>query len=312
MEAKQIRGLMEAYASIYNTTISESHFKVGDEVEIKSNGMEGEIVKVDPEGEGKYYTVKHEDGKTKKYSPDELKLDKEEEGKEKEDKGEKEEEGVSKEKKMKEEVELNEITASMGRRAKKYREDQAQAAHMASLAAHKERMENDPEYRKKHEESRTVHQRAHERSEARKRGGGEGGNQNESYDLFDYILEHLVSEGYADTNKAALAIMANMSEEWKESIVESIMSGSAPNSPTGNIGRVAGDLLKRGADLIKKNMPQSGGYSTRPGDGKPYKDGPLWDSDQKPEDVKDTPTPTSKPKPPVRKPNPPMRDEPLW
>jgi len=40
------------------------------------------------------------------------------------------------------------------------------------------------------------------------------------YDTFDTILEHLVSEGYADTNEAALAIMANMSEEWRESIVE--------------------------------------------------------------------------------------------
>ena len=39
-------------------------------------------------------------------------------------------------------------------------------------------------------------------------------------DLFDVILEYLVAEGYADTNKAALAIMANMSEEWKQSIVE--------------------------------------------------------------------------------------------
>ena len=42
----------------------------------------------------------------------------------------------------------------------------------------------------------------------------------EDYDLFDYILEHLVSEGYADTNENALVIMANMSEEWKQSIVE--------------------------------------------------------------------------------------------
>ena len=41
-----------------------------------------------------------------------------------------------------------------------------------------------------------------------------------SSDMFDYILEHLVAEGYADTNKAALAIMANMSEEWKESILD--------------------------------------------------------------------------------------------
>ena len=42
----------------------------------------------------------------------------------------------------------------------------------------------------------------------------------EGADLFDYILEHLVAEGYADTNQAALAIMANMSEEWKKSILE--------------------------------------------------------------------------------------------
>ena len=40
------------------------------------------------------------------------------------------------------------------------------------------------------------------------------------YDTFDAILEHLVAEGYADTNESALAIMANMSDEWRESIVE--------------------------------------------------------------------------------------------
>ena len=39
-------------------------------------------------------------------------------------------------------------------------------------------------------------------------------------DMFEQVLEHLVAEGYADTNKAALAIMANMSEEWKQDIVE--------------------------------------------------------------------------------------------
>ncbi len=42
----------------------------------------------------------------------------------------------------------------------------------------------------------------------------------EETDLFDAILEHLVAEGYADTNDAALVIMANMSEEWRQSIVE--------------------------------------------------------------------------------------------
>jgi len=45
-------------------------------------------------------------------------------------------------------------------------------------------------------------------------------DQKESVDLFDYLLEYLVAEGYADTNKAALAIMANMSEEWKQDIME--------------------------------------------------------------------------------------------
>ena len=46
------------------------------------------------------------------------------------------------------------------------------------------------------------------------------GELGEQVDLFDYILEHLVAEGYADTNEAALAIMANMSEEWKQSILD--------------------------------------------------------------------------------------------
>ena len=43
-----------------------------------------------------------------------------------------------------------------------------------------------------------------------------------SADLFDIVKGHLIDEGYADTEEAALAIMANMSEEWRESIVEAI------------------------------------------------------------------------------------------
>ena len=46
--------------------------------------------------------------------------------------------------------------------------------------------------------------------------------QKEETDIFDYILEYLVSEGYADTNENALVIMVNMSEEWRESIVEGL------------------------------------------------------------------------------------------
>ncbi len=42
----------------------------------------------------------------------------------------------------------------------------------------------------------------------------------EDVDIYDIILSHLLDEGYADTNASAIAIMANMSEEWRESIVE--------------------------------------------------------------------------------------------
>lgn len=38
----------------------------------------------------------------------------------------------------------------------------------------------------------------------------------ESYDI---VLSHLLDEGYADTEQAAVAIMANMSEEWIDSII---------------------------------------------------------------------------------------------
>ena len=44
----------------------------------------------------------------------------------------------------------------------------------------------------------------------------------EQVDRYDIILSHLLDEGYADTEKAALAIMTNMSEEWRESIVEEV------------------------------------------------------------------------------------------
>jgi hypothetical protein len=54
------------------------------------------------------------------------------------------------------------------------------------------------------------------------RGSGNAAarRMSEEFDLFDIILEHLVAEGYANTNEAALAIMANMSEEWREDIME--------------------------------------------------------------------------------------------
>ena len=44
----------------------------------------------------------------------------------------------------------------------------------------------------------------------------------EQTDLYDIILSHLLDEGYAETPEQAEVIMVNMSEEWRESIVEAI------------------------------------------------------------------------------------------
>ena len=53
-----------------------------------------------------------------------------------------------------------------------------------------------------------------EKQRARKRMG-----IGENYDLYDIILSHLLDEGYAETQEAAEAIMVNMSEEWRNSIL---------------------------------------------------------------------------------------------
>jgi len=44
--------------------------------------------------------------------------------------------------------------------------------------------------------------------------------QREETDLYDIILSHLLDEGYAETQEQAEVIMVNMSEDWRESIVD--------------------------------------------------------------------------------------------
>jgi hypothetical protein len=46
--------------------------------------------------------------------------------------------------------------------------------------------------------------------------------QREETDIYDIILSHLLDEGYAETPEAAEVIMVNMSEEWREGIVEGL------------------------------------------------------------------------------------------
>jgi hypothetical protein len=74
-------------------------------------------------------------------------------------------------------------------------------------------------------------------------------------DMFEHILEHLVSEGYADTEESALAIMANMSEEWRESIVEDFPN--VLNFPSQG-GSRSGDAGTRGLKMIQTPGGQRG------------------------------------------------------
>jgi hypothetical protein len=45
---------------------------------------------------------------------------------------------------------------------------------------------------------------------------------NQDFDIFDAIKGHLLDEGYAETEEAAIAIMSNMGEEWRNSILETL------------------------------------------------------------------------------------------
>ena len=80
-------------------------------------------------------------------------------------------------------------------------------------------------------------------------------------DLFDVILEYLVAEGYADTNDNALVIMANMSEEWRQTILEAevlAMKGGVPGSV-----KVRPSISIPGTNIgVGPNKPVPGTFTT--------------------------------------------------
>ena len=69
-------------------------------------------------------------------------------------------------------------------------------------------------------------------------------------DLFDVIKGHLLDEGYAETEEAAIAIMANMGEHWKQSIVE----GESGRTAVGD-GRTVGPLAGAARAVFSGNLP---------------------------------------------------------
>ena len=85
-----------------------------------------------------------------------------------------------------------------------------------------------------------------------------GSGVREGYDTFDAILEHLIAEGYADTNESALAIMANMSEEWRQSIVEGGFNSSGRYDVGG--GRTVGPVAGAVRSLFSGNLPKGQTY----------------------------------------------------
>jgi hypothetical protein len=56
-------------------------------------------------------------------------------------------------------------------------------------------------------------------------------NLNQNFDPFDVVKGHLIDEGYADTEEAAAVIMVNMSEEWREGILEKFGLAADPSKP---------------------------------------------------------------------------------
>ena len=85
-----------------------------------------------------------------------------------------------------------------------------------------------------------------------------GGPYTEEADLYDIILSHLLDEGYAETPEAAEAIMVNMGEEWRESIVEGGFNSSGRYDVGG--GRTVGPVAGAVRSLFSGNLPKGRTY----------------------------------------------------
>jgi hypothetical protein len=70
-------------------------------------------------------------------------------------------------------------------------------------------------------------------------------------DIFDIVKGHLLDEGYAETEENALVIMANMSEEWRKSILdEASYSAKAARAgkDIGKPGKMFGKIAKEAGE----------------------------------------------------------------
>jgi hypothetical protein len=98
------------------------------------------------------------------------------------------------------------------------------------------------------------------RSVAAKQGGKS--RVKEQVDLYDIILSHLLDEGYAETQEQAEVIMVNMSEDWRESIMEGNVSKKTTKKDAKTREKWYGEKsIERGTDRfsqLQKKAIESG------------------------------------------------------
>ena len=77
----------------------------------------------------------------------------------------------------------------------------------------------------------------------------------EEVDIYDIVLEHLLDEGYAETPEAAEAIMANMSDEWREDIVAEYVDYRKGKLPSGRTPQQAAQGRSELLNARERNRP---------------------------------------------------------
>ena len=96
----------------------------------------------------------------------------------------------------------------------------------------------------------------------------------EEVDLYDAILSHLLDEGYAETPEGAEVIMVNMSEDWREDILDEVydadVMGRSQIRKTGEGGRILPKRMKSTPE--RRRVKAVGGGKTEPVKYKPRKD----------------------------------------
>ena len=89
-----------------------------------------------------------------------------------------------------------------------------------------------------------------------------GGPYNEEVDVYDLVLDYLLDEGYCDDVESAEVIMANMSEEWLDEILDEAVEIMSVTSPTGE--RRKGSRVYSGrASLNRQNARKLGELQKR-------------------------------------------------